>query len=690
MGPTFFPPIQESPLSLEISPASAASVAIAYRIITYGSLLILLWDWAWSIRKEIDLAWNVRKRGLVGRVGRRSWREWLAPGVRATKWTFLASRKLMGKGGERYLAITQAVLYGVAFSLPSFKACDVTRYLPFGFSIVSFSVHLTMCLRMYGIGGHSTPLLVTLIALSVLDVALQLALDGLIQPVHLTISMASGSSFHACYLIPSSTIFVLAFVSPSIFHHIVLVSTCWIAWKHLAGDRRTGSNLMKKARLFDPKPNVVLPLKRVVRLQLRAAQVFYVLAVCLTNFLNVILVLQPHEPYRLINYLPSMCLTQIMLGRIYFTIRQLATTPVVGNIGLPHFTSTEDFPATRAVSPPQQKSASFLRIGGSSRPRNGVVPISPQASYRADETIDIRLPTHQTITIEMRTNHQGFEDIQSQSSRTASRVSGYEDLSFDSKQVRERDDGVHARDGSISTLVSGIEDLYSIPLKPLRGCRAAYEASTADSFDFPTPPAFLPPSHEVERLRRPSPSPVPPVPLNLQQRRQSLTTPLKISPISPLTDFPPRSPLRRPSHQPRPRRISVTTSFPPIDSKNLSPPFDLRSVRSSVGKEEDEEKLPTIIPHPYNIPNYSRRSSARTHQRSMSAPWVVPQDWASTPLPSSAVPLLHKQRGWEVIPLDFPESPGEHYPEEQVQKKASRRRAMTISPSEFKLPRPRE
>mgnify|MGYP001562717209 CR=1 len=66
--------------------------------------------------------------------------------------------------------------------------------------------------------------------------------------MYLPIALSSGASFKTCYLMPSSNIFALAFISPSIFHHIVLALTCWIAWKHLPHERAVGGQLMAKLR----------------------------------------------------------------------------------------------------------------------------------------------------------------------------------------------------------------------------------------------------------------------------------------------------------------------------------------------------------------------------------------------------------------------------------------------------------
>lgn len=114
-------------------------------------------------------------------------------------------------------------------------------------------------------------------------------------------------ALHACYITPSSTVLALAFLSSSVFHHVLLLLTLWAAHRHLATERVVGGSLMAV---------------------LRRDHAGYVLAICLVNFVNVVLVLQTDAPaYRLIFWVPAVCVTQILLRHIVFAIRRRATGP---------------------------------------------------------------------------------------------------------------------------------------------------------------------------------------------------------------------------------------------------------------------------------------------------------------------------------------------------------------------------
>lgn len=90
MGP-MFPGMADEPTE-PLSPLGEVVVAFVSRAVAYAALAILLWEWGWSLRKEVELAWCARARRSTGRIVGASWRVRLTPGVRTMKWSFLASR----------------------------------------------------------------------------------------------------------------------------------------------------------------------------------------------------------------------------------------------------------------------------------------------------------------------------------------------------------------------------------------------------------------------------------------------------------------------------------------------------------------------------------------------------------------------------------------------------------------------
>lgn len=56
------------------------------------------------------------------------------------------------------------------------------------------------------------------------------------------------SGNHICYLHPSSAVFSLAFISPTIFHHIILVLTLVKAYSHLKAEQLVGGSVMRVLR----------------------------------------------------------------------------------------------------------------------------------------------------------------------------------------------------------------------------------------------------------------------------------------------------------------------------------------------------------------------------------------------------------------------------------------------------------
>lgn len=87
-----------------------------------------------------------------------------------------------------------------------------------------------------------------------------------------------------CYLQPTSMVYALVFISPTIFHHLILVMTLYKSIKHLRATRAGGIRSIMQVVQRD--------------------QILFVLAICLINFSNLVLVLQRSSwPYKLVGWL---------------------------------------------------------------------------------------------------------------------------------------------------------------------------------------------------------------------------------------------------------------------------------------------------------------------------------------------------------------------------------------------------
>ena len=85
-----------------------------------------------------------------------------------------------------------------------------------------------------------------------------------------------------CFLLPTSLLYSLVFISPTIFHHIILILTLYKSIIHLRTTRAGG-------------------IKSIMNIVQRD-HILFVLAICLINFANLVLVLQRRDwPYRLVS-----------------------------------------------------------------------------------------------------------------------------------------------------------------------------------------------------------------------------------------------------------------------------------------------------------------------------------------------------------------------------------------------------
>lgn len=107
---------------------------------------------------------------------------------------------------------------------------------------------------------------------------LLIAHDSILCTAHLI----ANQSMSVCFLYPTSMFFVASFIAPSIVHHILLALTLYKAWSYFKESESTGIGSLLRA--------------------LKRDQTLYVLAICLTNFTNILLVVQGDGfAYKLIN-----------------------------------------------------------------------------------------------------------------------------------------------------------------------------------------------------------------------------------------------------------------------------------------------------------------------------------------------------------------------------------------------------
>lgn len=173
-----------------------------------------------------------------------------------------------------------------------------------------FLVYLVI--RMYSIYERRRKILIFLLVLASVDYALQMAanhastgkLVHIYQSVHSAMHMltlfwnqtfthfnllcvaiyarSENPGLAVCFLVPTSLLYALVFISPTIFHHIVLAMTLFKSIQHIRATRAGG-------------------IKSIMHVVQRD-QILFVLAICLINFANLVLVLQRSSwPYRLVS-----------------------------------------------------------------------------------------------------------------------------------------------------------------------------------------------------------------------------------------------------------------------------------------------------------------------------------------------------------------------------------------------------
>ncbi|KAI5477481.1 hypothetical protein MNV49_006327 [Pseudohyphozyma bogoriensis] len=620
---TYFPPLGSTPIS-SMSSSSQFTLADVVLLVSWSSLFILLWDWATHFQDEVKLVWKSKR---PARVPGASSASRLRPGVGAMKWTFLISR---------YLAIVQAVfaVFLLTIGRHDYDVCDLTRLLPFGFSVVSFSVHLVMSLRMYGLYGQNVTLVVVLGVLSVVDLVAQIVADGFVQPMRVALNVNMSTPLCTCFIMPSSPVFALAFLSPTAFHHLILGLTLWKCYQHASAERVVGSNVVKT---------------------LRRGHVGYVLTICLVNFANVILVLQTSsKAYRLINFLPSLTFTQIFLGRIFFSLRRLALTPSAPALNTPEFTHTNESSTLFAPNSPNSRKRTFLRGKSRSRSKQDEMEM---ARIEQGSTIEIRLEATEVREVEKYQqehglsfhapvllkgdakgqDYEGFEVMEEEltaptirrrtKSGTSSVTSG--NIVFVGHDASGFEDVPLSQHSSIAT--SSTSTTTSVAPHPLampmyHQRPAHFPSSSVDSKDFPQPPSRT----ETPRLgytyaRPPTYSNV----------RRSSTYPVSsqsaTSAPSPFTELPPHRQRPRPSRIPVPPNHVSAYAFAPDKLTPSSFPYTASSSSSP----------PLLSDHPYarsRSPHSNTGSPQLGHRASAS--WNAPTTWLGSELePPEPSPL---------------------------------------------------
>lgn len=137
---------------------------------------------------------------------------------------------------------------------------------------------MPLILRMYSIYERSKRILIFLLSLTALDYALQMSANHAATSIFL---LSQNPHLSICFTVPTTLLYSLVFISPTIFHHIVLVMTLYKSIQHIRATRAGG----------------IYSIMNVVQRD----QILFVLAICLINFSNLVLVLQGSSwPYRLV------------------------------------------------------------------------------------------------------------------------------------------------------------------------------------------------------------------------------------------------------------------------------------------------------------------------------------------------------------------------------------------------------
>ncbi|BGP19080.1 hypothetical protein JCM10213v2_007167 [Rhodosporidiobolus nylandii] len=449
------PPLQTF-LSPPLSPLALAYLEDTFLLTTWLSLVLLLWDWAMHLSLE-----------------------------------------------RSYLTLAQTVWFVAQLTVGrSFSgACSATRALPFGFSVVGFATHLVLAHRMFCVFTGSLAVFYPLVAMAVIDLGLQLAADVLIQPVFLTYALLAEDdevTLHLCYMVPTTRAFSIAFLSPCVVGHAVLLLTLLASWRHWSTEKALAASGTKTPSLMKC---------------LRREHAGYVLAMCLVNFANAILVLQAGAgPYQLIWYLPALVITHLLLSRIWFSLERRLdrrAAPPMATYTLPPVA------VTPASSPPPNTlnrrltradttAGTLAGIGdGISRPRSAPVQTTPPtkqppAEVRARPLRKQGEPSSSSVTLEILSPPP--PPTLSLSDPRSSGVRANAAFSPSSEAAAQQ-----GGDGVSQAVAVNTQPLFHLPTREI--VRQASLSSSAD----PGWPASLAPSGGPSQLAFPAPPPRPAV-----------------------------------------------------------------------------------------------------------------------------------------------------------------------------------
>ncbi|KAK9899998.1 hypothetical protein P389DRAFT_207580 [Cystobasidium minutum MCA 4210] len=304
------------------TPGEIFHVYRVYFFVVAVSYFVLIFDWISNLRNEYIMVIKPK----AGSEGNR---------YLSLKPIFLLSKYLT-------LFWCTFVIASWASASNTYDVCNWFRHFPYIYSIVALPAHILMILRVHSIYGRSTKVLGVLLGLALADFIIQMATDHLATSVLLA---NTNPNFAICFTYPTSKVFCLVFLSPTILHHILLGMTLWKSAKQLATSKSVG----------------VTPILHVIQRD----HILYTLAICLINFTNFVLVLQPGAwPYKLIMQFPALVFTQILLSRTVFSLKKTQISTLAGT-SLLHSSSEKASPASSSPATSGQQEKSMEKSTGS-------------------------------------------------------------------------------------------------------------------------------------------------------------------------------------------------------------------------------------------------------------------------------------------------------------------------------------
>lgn len=306
------PPVAHLDASTELSSLDFLTLQRAYAVIILASIVVLAYDHIALFSKEVQLV-HRRKFNFISVV-------------------FIASRY----GALLYGLFVVAIWAHVRRN--PMAACATGSGWSFGFTTVNALASIVMLLRVHALYLRSKRIFALLAALGIIFYGASYFADLYVEPVLLDMPLSEGGALHVCYLRPSSPMFAISFLAPSVFHHILLIIAVYRAVATYAKSPRKLVQVLVKD------------------------QAFFVLAICLVNFASCVLVFMPDDfRFKLANQLPSMVGTQVLLARLVFRMRKdadlltpqisLPTIPQAANFQCAPRSPPTDIPMHRPLFP---------------------------------------------------------------------------------------------------------------------------------------------------------------------------------------------------------------------------------------------------------------------------------------------------------------------------------------------------